>query len=73
VGGQLVAAEGHPRPLSSPVAWATSFGVAVKSKDNFHLLTGNATRNLSQCVVSLDKKKVACVSGADIHVLSGVE
>lgn len=73
VGGQLVTAEGHPRPLSSPVAWATSFGVAVKSKDDFHLLTGSATRNLSQCVVSLDKKKVACVSGVEIHVLSGVE
>jgi hypothetical protein len=73
VGGQLVTAEGHPRPLHSPLAWATSFGVAVKSKDDFRLLTGSVTRNLSQCVISLDKKKLACVAGSEVHVLSGVE
>jgi hypothetical protein len=70
-GGQLVAETGHPRPPSSAVAWGTRFGVAVKSKDKFELLTGEAASDLSYCVVDPGKEKVACLGKGAVHVLAG--
>lgn len=72
IGGQLVSAEGHLRPLSSAVAWGTSFGLAFKTKDRFELLTGDEGQKLSHCVVSPSEEKIACLGPAGIHVLSGL-
>jgi hypothetical protein len=71
LGGQLVAETGRPSAVSSPVAWGTKFGVALKTTDKFELLTGEAASDLSYCVVSPQVDKIACLGKGAVHVISG--
>src|SRR5690606_5924340 len=69
-GGQLLWSGGREQQAEQPIAWGTSFGLAVTQGDTVSLWTGELSRNAHHCAVAPRLEKVACIRGDSVYVMS---